>query len=935
MIINHNIPALNTYNRLMLNNQGVSKSLEKLSSGMRINRAADDAAGLAISEKMRSQIRGLQQASRNAQDGISLIQTAEGALNETHSILQRMRELAVQAANDTYTSEDRQNIQSEINQLTAEIDRISSSTQFNGKNLLDGSTAALTSTDKLTTKVFMRDGLRVLDQFGQKSSGGGNYRLDITATGGTGQVQKSDIFKIKHAATIESTKITNDNYCDGRFARTGITVTGAGAGNGDACAQLTIRIDFGGGCTYDVCVSSLANATAATLQTAIQGNTALAGKVCVTVPTAGCLSIESLTAGQDFTVSVTLVDPCTTAGTFSFGGAVVTTGAASGTFTCSYTTNNATYVCEQPFGLLNIYTTQATKNVTAVTLNCAMKEGTYGINTIRCMDLATCEGANSTTVTNIGGFYSCLGSNMVTAVNAVSSCIAQNISTIFIVDSVCQSAGTAQVSFLSHGMYVSGCNNDESVWHTVCVTLGGANTIDLGASYGTVGLTFANTSTVKACDKVVVNTLAGCAVNTASKITLTCSDDGGTTYTCFASFNFVKARLDRNSINLKFFQVDNLKGSFLDASLTVQTDTFLDTETTAATFKVVKTTTSDDSTIGCIAHLCTKLYDVDKFWDANGNFILETPQTITLVQGNGKKVNISLTGADTFESVRDKLNDAIATGLGQGDLVGCANADKFVSFVTSPCSSGLESVKGTFVVRSAIAGKDGEINFVGNDNVISALSLMTIQKATGNTYSVDVTEAHYGCVVAQDVVVADNNLVGVVHENVDVQFASNSGLVTCWNSTTGQFELIGGASNYCSTFIHLADRTMVFQIGANQKQDVGAAIGDMSADSLGVDNVQVTNNTLANEAVGKIDKAIGLVSSQRANLGALQNRLDHSINSLSTTTENLTAAESRIRDVDMAQEMMNFTKYNILSQAATAMLAQANQLPQTVLQLLK
>ncbi|MDD4802879.1 MAG: hypothetical protein PHF24_08055, partial [Syntrophomonas sp.] len=97
MIINHNIPALNTYNKLVLNNQGMSKALEKLSSGLRINRAADDAAGLAISEKMRSQIRGLDQASRNAQDGISFIQTAEGALNETHAILQRMRELAVQS----------------------------------------------------------------------------------------------------------------------------------------------------------------------------------------------------------------------------------------------------------------------------------------------------------------------------------------------------------------------------------------------------------------------------------------------------------------------------------------------------------------------------------------------------------------------------------------------------------------------------------------------------------------------------------------------------------------------------------------------------------------------------------------------------------------------------------------------------------------------
>ena len=203
MIINHNLPALNAYFTLQSNNSNVSRNLQKLSSGLRINRAADDAAGLAISEKMRSQIRGLDQATRNAQDGISLIQTAEGALNETHSILQRMRELSVQAANDTYTSEDRSNIQAEIDQLTSEIDRIAGTTQFNGKNLLDGSTSALVSTDKLTTKVFMRDGLRVLDQFGQKAPGGGNYKLDITAEAGVNQVQKSDIFKVNMKASAD------------------------------------------------------------------------------------------------------------------------------------------------------------------------------------------------------------------------------------------------------------------------------------------------------------------------------------------------------------------------------------------------------------------------------------------------------------------------------------------------------------------------------------------------------------------------------------------------------------------------------------------------------------------------------------------------------------------------------------------------------------
>ncbi|MDN5331227.1 MAG: flagellin [Tepidanaerobacteraceae bacterium] len=138
MRINHNISALNAYRQLTINNTALQKSLEKLSSGYRINRAGDDAAGLAISEKMRAQIRGLNMAIKNAQDGISLIQTAEGALTETHAILQRMRELAVQAANDTNTDVDRNALQEEVNQLIAEINRIANNTEFNTQKLLDG-----------------------------------------------------------------------------------------------------------------------------------------------------------------------------------------------------------------------------------------------------------------------------------------------------------------------------------------------------------------------------------------------------------------------------------------------------------------------------------------------------------------------------------------------------------------------------------------------------------------------------------------------------------------------------------------------------------------------------------------------------------------------------------------------------------------------------
>lgn len=153
MRINHNIAALNTYRQLNAANTAQSKSMEKLSSGLRINKAGDDAAGLAISEKMRGQIRGLDMASKNAQDGISLIQTAEGGLNEVHSILQRMRELAVQSSNDTNVEKDRTALNNEFTQLGKELERIKDKSTFNTQDLFKGSSGTVNSSGKLVLQV--------------------------------------------------------------------------------------------------------------------------------------------------------------------------------------------------------------------------------------------------------------------------------------------------------------------------------------------------------------------------------------------------------------------------------------------------------------------------------------------------------------------------------------------------------------------------------------------------------------------------------------------------------------------------------------------------------------------------------------------------------------------------------------------------------------
>jgi flagellin len=158
MIINHNMSALFAHNKLKVTNSALSKNIEKLSSGLRINRGGDDASGLAVSEKMRAQIRGLRQASKNAENGISFIQTTEGYLQETQDILHRMRELAVQAANGIYTDEDRLQIQVEVSQLVDEIDRIASHAQFNGMNMLTGRFAAETGENTVTGSMWLHIG---------------------------------------------------------------------------------------------------------------------------------------------------------------------------------------------------------------------------------------------------------------------------------------------------------------------------------------------------------------------------------------------------------------------------------------------------------------------------------------------------------------------------------------------------------------------------------------------------------------------------------------------------------------------------------------------------------------------------------------------------------------------------------------------------------
>ena len=782
MRVNHNIPALYAYNSVSSTNGALQDSIQKLSSGLRINSAADDAAGLAISEKMRAQINGLDQATRNSEDGISMIQTAEGALNETHSILQRMRELSVQAANDTLTSQDRSYIQLEIDQLTEEVDNISNTTQFNKKKLLDGSASALWSSDKLETKAFVRGALRTVDQFGQKSSAEGNFKISVIADPGEAQIQKSDIFKIKHENVI-------------------MNVT-----TNEAAGVQSVRVDSLPAGTYNISQTTAVAADLAAVQ--MFGTTA------------------ALTIAEGDTDNV---------GGASIYLEVVAVNTATNQVTFRATSN-----------LLNTDGSVSTEvNDNLLVGSAGADLSTLGLHTANTIAIATAAAANAT-----------------------QYAVGDKIVLHYVSDGDATGGGT---TVGNAAVVVSGTTNPDwfGNWGTA---VGGTDLQD-------------------------------------------------------RTFNLAASGVQGSDVHFRNFYLNTANGTLYESDITVQFDSeFAASATeTLAGFEAAY--------VGQVAKSDVELRDLDKFWDANGKFMIEDSQKITITQGDGKQTSITLNSTDTLRDIETKLNNAVAFDLGQAQYLD-SDTDRFVDFIEEGTTNTPESVEGTFVIRSAVAGSAGELNFSGDEDIIKALSLNVIQDSSESQYRVSVTDAHSGNTIASNEKVTGNMLYGVVHENVDVQFDSMANTKVSFSDSSLGFRLTRDEGIY-ETVVHLADNTTVFQIGANQKEDIGISIGDMSAEALGVDNVLVTDQESASRSITLIDSAIDTVSTQRAKLGAYQNRLEHTINNLTVANTNLTSAESNIRDVDMAKEMMNYTKLSILLQAGNSMLSQANQLPQNVLSLLQ
>jgi flagellin len=1029
MRINHNLASLNTYRQLSANNANSSKSLEKLSSGLRINRAGDDAAGLAISEKMRGQIRGLDQASRNAQDTISLIQTAEGALSETHSILQRMRELAVQSANDTNTTGDRDEIQKEINQLTSEINRVGNTTEFNTKKLLDSSLqysaatagttsagAALASTTNITATATAGSatactalGGSVCIHAAYSTSGSVKSCLNITNALNI-TAANNELTLTVGACTATITINAND------FS----TATGAGFTDFKACLQNKLNCTFGVGNVVVGDDGSLAGVLGGTSASAV-GNCTIGATMINVTNTSNELTLN--VDGACITITLAAFDYATCTG----GGA--TSGSVSGNCNlasgpCINASNNeltltvdgecVTIVlgaCDYSLctggnaagGSISF----ATALSAADTFNCATNEMTLAISTATA-DYCITVSIESDVALTCAETAACLQAKITTAIGGacVSVCLD---ATNHLVISTASTGVCSAVSYLGGGL--------SSQIGAGTSTAGTAVNANFNGEYFATTLqTAINAATTTACD-VTVAVCAGGAIKISSTTTGACSAvtiQGGNLVSTLGATTTTAgvAGTADFCVNQFICAIKTAINATAATPVTVANDG-------SGHLKISSTCSGACSALeivgGNMASLFGAITETASAASSNGGYLTLTAcagTNVTVDGGNMVGTIFTAGGAacvSTTAAVSNAAQNALTftvDGTAHCITLTCMEHASSTTLVTdinnklTACSIGaVASVNGgKLVITSSATGATSAVGTVGGSAATATGFTGTSSTAGTNksqklNVSVDGNSAV--AITLQEGDYADKNILAAALQNA-INTASSATDLTVSVNSCDKLVFTSGSTGASSTITFTAcsnddalsdvglttssatvgtaqaNAELKFQIGANNSQSIAISINDMRSAALNISGTcgeaganvtacdgavasfvavcNVTNGTnnssiqysldvstadKAAAAISVLSDAITSVSAERSKLGAYQNRLEHTINNLGTSAENLTAAESRIRDVDMAKEMMEFTKNNILTQAAQAMLAQANQQPQGVLQLLR
>ncbi len=742
-------------------NNSLTKTLKALSTGLRINSASDDASGLAVSEKLRGQISGLAKAATNSQDAISMLQTAEGAMGSMTSMVQRIRELAVQAGDPAYTSNDRAMLQLEVDQLKQEIDRVSSSTEFNTKKLLNGDAAALWSASNGDIEAIIKG-----------AAAEGNYKISYDVDPGQNSVYKSNIMRL---------------------------------GEGEM--------------SYDINT----NGTSITKFDNIQG----------------------MLRGSDMTIKV--------------------------------------------------------KGTAATTASAVFTGGTGGMNSAAM----TAAGFTSTALATVTG-----GNSYSIEFEALGKRTA---------------SGTGQIRF----RVMNTKTGELSEWKTASVNSAGAVLNASAISTGLAGLdkpvltsaatTFTATAAWTSGDKMLVN-VAGVRASSSTSATIQIGSTGSTLHINADATNSATA----TTHTVYTSQMDNA-GNVYYGSMDIKFEKGA----------IVSGTASIDILgEGDVASKYTKLSQLAQFTNADGRMVLDNTQEISIYAGNGKTAKVTLEGSDTIADLESKLTAALVDQLGMGADVTNTSAttvnNNLVKFVETK-GTGDRAVAGTFVIQGAVLGDSSNLTFVGDEGVLNALGINQIQKATDSALNVRVQDAHTGAFIGEDTV-TDGRLRNII-EGVDIDIIPSSAADIAFDTATNTMKFLAKAEPEVA-YLHIKDNSTVAAIGANEGQTLDISIGRLDTKSMGIDGVNVATFDDAQSSITKLDMALEQISKARATAGAQMNRLEYTISNLNTTRENMVAAESRIRDLDIAVASTNLAAQQVVLQSATAMLAQANQIPSYAMQLL-
>ena len=866
--INSNVTALNAHSNLVKNDNRLSSSIERLSSGLRINRASDDAAGLTISEKLRTQVRGITRARMNVQDGISLIQTAEGALNEIHSMLQRMRELALQSGNDTLTTTDRLEIQKEITQLKEDINRISYGTEFNTRKLLDGSgTAVISSSDPKNLDGVVVGEVLTFSDFSVVVWPKSEYipGIGYKTYSGTPEHQRSAIFVTTDGeiATSSTTLASLANFYDKNnhfildlpqtLYLQGDNSQGEIVVSKDlTLGQLTERIQaamtldqLGKGLDFEGSKAFISDSGDDNGQiTVISGRNGELGRINFT-------GEESLVKALGFQAVIPAEDPVYSIAVTNLG---------------------------VPFGERNTLTTQIAGHramglIEGIDLmfeppqsaNAVTKAAVLGISIPSAITFDIDDSVSSTLTVpiNIGsGVYSMqqVASIINTELRAASSMVTVRVNDQYALEFTTLNTGSAA--------YVSITN---------------ATTNPLGVSNGRYTGTGGNPGVATGYD--IIDAFDFSQAGTSIEFSIADRHDVlGSSTIIRLTGNYTAGGLNSlvEAINLQI----GANGLLVTAEAKNGVLAFRSLETgVESNFDIFDT---GGGALGIAAGLKVHQQTTISGFDGNSavqNFAYDQPSArfgyvvfdhtatggvdnlsfyIADLDGNGMSIAFPAGSAGTsFRSITEIANQINAQASLQGVKV---NAE-------------ILTATQTIRMFSTIPGRDGRIVFAELGSPDSTNTLKSI-------FDVD----------------------PVAYQN--------------------------GSGNYAYT-MHVKDTQIQFQIGPNQGHTAVSNIIRTDCKALGIEDLDLTTVKSSEIAIGLIDKALQRISSERAKLGAIENRMNYTLNSLSVALQNMTASESRIRDVDMAAEVIEMTSSQILQQASNAMVGQANVSAQAVLDLLR